>query len=77
MFNKEKIKELEQRIKDLEKLTPMFKDLNNFVMDLEKIKTHVASLRGLINKKITPKEDQEDQEDPTDTKTIKSGMKYY
>jgi GTP1/Obg family GTP-binding protein len=76
MFNNQRIKVLEKRITDLEKLTPMFKDLYNFTMDLEKLKTHIASLRGLINKRSTAKEDQEET-DQEEGKSIKTGMKYY
>ena len=72
MFNQEKIKNLEKRIEELEKVSTKFTDLKDFLMELEKLKTQITSLRGLVNKKLS-KEVDEEQDQP---QTIK-GFKLY
>ena len=73
MFNKEKINNLEKRIEELEKISPKFTELKDFVMELERLKTQITSLRGLVNKKLSKEADDQETDQP---QTIK-GFKLY
>jgi hypothetical protein len=53
MFGKKKTIELiEQKFEELKKSIPDFSKINNFEMDLQKIQSHIVSLRGLVNRKL-------------------------
>lgn len=54
--------ELQKQIDDLKKEIDLLKNVD-FRLEIEKIKTHIVSLRGLINRKLKyPGDDEEGKE---------------
>jgi hypothetical protein len=57
------MKELEEKFEALKRSIPDFSNVKNFELEMERVKTHIISLRGLVNKKLGSTEETETEKD--------------